>query len=55
LQCDSQKISFKDEAFDIVLMMDFVEHLYPDQYIKTCKEVNRVLKPNGEILIYYYM
>jgi ubiquinone/menaquinone biosynthesis C-methylase UbiE len=51
-QCDSQKLPFRDAVFDCVLMMDFVEHLYPQQYVKTCGEVDRVLKPAGEVLIY---
>lgn len=47
---NSQKLNFKNESFDIILMVDVIHHLENIQ--KIFKELNRVLKPRGRIIIY---
>jgi 2-polyprenyl-3-methyl-5-hydroxy-6-metoxy-1,4-benzoquinol methylase len=42
-------LPFSDEAFDLVLMLDVIEHLY--QRTHALREVQRVLKPNGILLL----
>lgn len=40
---------YKKEEFDVITMTDIIEHL-PDNH-KFMKEINRILKPNGVVLI----
>ncbi len=48
-QADITKLPFKSEAFDRIIFLDVIEHT-PDT--SSCvKEAQRVLKPNGRILI----
>ncbi|MFH1833030.1 MAG: class I SAM-dependent methyltransferase [Candidatus Levyibacteriota bacterium] len=48
--CDlSEKIPFKDKSFDMVFSSESIEHFVnPDKFLR---EVNRVLKPKGIIVI----
>lgn len=43
------KLPFKENTFDIVLMLDVIEHVKNDN--KAMAEAKRVLKPNGLLLI----
>lgn len=43
---DGEKIPFKDESFDIILMFDVIEHIQNIQYYLN-NEVYRVLKKDG--------
>lgn len=45
-------LPFRDETFDSVLMLDLVEHLYPDQLLASLREVLRVLKPRGRLVVH---
>lgn len=51
-QADVTSLPFKKDQFDLVVCADLVEHLYPKEFLKMLKEVRRVLKPGGKILIY---
>lgn len=46
----AEKLPFADESFDIVTALDVVEHL--DDDIAGLKEMNRVLKKDGQTLIF---
>lgn len=46
---DATKLPFKDSTFDIVLMLDILEHLKDDG--KTINEARRVLKEDGILMI----
>jgi len=50
LQGDIQNMNFADSFFDVVLLNEVLEHI-PDQYAGL-KEVNRVLKPGGTLLVF---
>jgi len=49
---DCSNVPLADESFDKVLCADLVEHLYPEEYLATVREAHRVLKADGEIIIY---
>lgn len=42
-------IPLKDNQFDCVLALDFLEHI--DDDIRIVKEINRILKTNGKVII----
>lgn len=45
-------LPYLDGTFDAVLMLDIVEHLYPDELLATFREVLRILKPRGRLVIH---
>jgi SAM-dependent methyltransferase len=50
VRCDiTKRLPFKDNSFDTVLLSDVLEHIPDPQY--PMKEVARILKPNGSVLI----
>ncbi|RJP72841.1 MAG: class I SAM-dependent methyltransferase [Candidatus Abyssobacteria bacterium SURF_17] len=49
---DSTDMRFDDGTFDLCLMLDIIEHLYPPALEKTLNEVHRVLKPGGRLIIH---
>lgn len=44
-------LKFKDNSFDTVTMMDVIEHIPKETEVKCLKEISRVLKPNGYLII----
>ena len=46
-----QTLPFEDQSFDIVLLLDTLEHLVDQQ--KILNEVNRILKSDGKLIISY--
>lgn len=44
-------LKFKSNSFDTVTMMDVIEHIPKGTEAKCLKEVKRVLKPNGYLII----
>lgn len=52
IQADAKMLPFRSNSFDRLFMLDFVEHLYPDELIQSMNEVYRVLKPGGKIVIH---
>lgn len=49
LNCDAEELSFKDQSFDGVLVVDLVPHLHSTK--KLLAEIRRVLKPKGLLFI----
>jgi 2-polyprenyl-3-methyl-5-hydroxy-6-metoxy-1,4-benzoquinol methylase len=47
-----KKISYHDKSFDVVFMIDVVEHLYPEELKQAFLEIKRVLKPDGKVIIH---
>ncbi|MFA6096450.1 MAG: class I SAM-dependent methyltransferase [Candidatus Paceibacterota bacterium] len=45
------KLPFQDSAFDLVLALDTLEHLYDEEGV--LKEVFRILKADGKVIISY--
>ncbi|MCL4354085.1 oligosaccharide flippase family protein [Patescibacteria group bacterium] len=52
LLMDSKKLSFKDSFFDMVILTDVVEHLYPEELDLVFAEIRRVLKAEGLVVIH---
>lgn len=44
-------IPFKDKKFDVVLALDVLEHFEIEKCMKGLKEINRVLKSNGQFIL----
>ncbi|MBC8332518.1 MAG: methyltransferase domain-containing protein [Anaerolineae bacterium] len=51
-QADAQKLPFPAAQFDVIFMLDVVEHLTPHQLNRTLQEVNRTLQPGGRLIIH---
>lgn len=49
---NAKNLEFKDDTFDVVFMLDIVEHLYPWELKAALAEACRVLKPGGELIIH---
>ena len=49
---DAKKLKFKNSYFDLVIMTDVVEHLYPEELDLVFKEIKRVLKSKGKLVIH---
>ena len=45
-----KRLPFEDDSFDLVTSLDVVEHL--DDDVAGLKEMRRVLRPNGRILLF---
>lgn len=46
---DGEKLPFRNNCFDFIIALDVLEHVYDTQ--NAFKELSRVLKPQGKILI----
>lgn len=51
-QASALYLPFEDNVFDRVLMLDIVEHLYPEELATALLEARRVLKPGGRLVIH---
>lgn len=49
---DAKKLDFPDESFNVVIMLDVVEHLYDWELNRAVDEAHRVLKQKGRLLIH---
>lgn len=49
---DAKNLRFKNSSFDIVILTDVIEHLYPRELDIVFKEVKRVLKRDGKIVVH---
>jgi SAM-dependent methyltransferase len=51
-QMDVKALTFEDGFFDVVFMMDVVEHLYPAELEAAFRELRRVIKPGGRLVLH---
>ncbi|MGC9347801.1 MAG: class I SAM-dependent methyltransferase [Anaerolineae bacterium] len=51
-QASALYLPFEPESFDRVLMLDIVEHLYPQELALAFSEAYRVLKPGGRVVVH---
>ena len=52
LRMDATHLGFKDSSFDAVALIDVIEHLDDDDAQLVLKEIERVLKRDGRIVIH---
>jgi 2-polyprenyl-3-methyl-5-hydroxy-6-metoxy-1,4-benzoquinol methylase len=52
LLMNARKLEFEDKAFDVLLLSDIVEHLYPEELAETLSEAARVLRPGGRMVLH---
>jgi ubiquinone/menaquinone biosynthesis C-methylase UbiE len=48
----SDHLPFANGSFDIVFMLDIVEHLYPEELSRTLYEAQRILRTGGQLIIH---
>lgn len=51
-QASALSLPFEPETFDRVLMLDIVEHLYPEELSVALREAHRVLRPGGRLVVH---
>lgn len=52
LQEDIKEVSFEDNQFDVIFLLDVVEHLYPEEVEMVLKKVFKMLKEEGVLVIH---
>ena len=50
-QMDATLLAFEDNSFDLVFISCTLQHITPDDVVKVLKEVLRVLKSNGSLVV----
>lgn len=48
---DAGNLPFSNSYFDTIMLMDVIEHLPKGSEIETLKEIHRVIKPRGNLII----
>lgn len=51
-QADAKLLPFASGVFDRVLMFDVIEHLHPWEVQEAMREIHRVLKPDGRLIVH---
>lgn len=51
-ESDVQNIQKPNESFDIIFCLDVIEHLKEDVYLKMIKELYRVLRKGGIVIVF---
>ena len=51
LQMDAKRLEFHSNSFDLVISIDVFEHLYKEELEIVMKEIKRVLKPGGKLIV----
>jgi len=49
--CDIKNLPYNDNFFDVIFLIEVIEHIDPDEVNKIIKELDRVLKNSGKIII----
>lgn len=52
IQMDIKKLDFDDDMFDLVTGFDIIEHLHDWELRIAIKEIKRVLKPSGKLILH---
>jgi ubiquinone/menaquinone biosynthesis C-methylase UbiE len=49
---DAKNLKFKNNYFDLVVMTEILEHVYPDEQVKIFSDIGRVLKEDGFVFFH---
>lgn len=52
IQADAKSIPFSDESFDRIFILDLIEHLHDWELRTALRELHRLLKPGGYVVIH---
>ena len=52
VRMDATSLAFRAEAFDVALMLDFVEHVHQPQLERAFGQLQHALKPGGRLIIH---
>ncbi len=52
LRSSALDLPLADDYFDVAYMLDVVEHLYPHELERSFREIHRVLKPGGRLIVH---
>lgn len=52
LEMDAKKLEFDNDMFDLIILTDVVEHLYPEELDMVFREIKRVLKNGGIVVMH---
>ena len=52
IQADARRLPLEDGIADLVTMLDFVEHLTPEEFHQALLEARRILAPGGRVLVH---
>lgn len=50
--CDAERLDFEDNSFDTAFLMDVVEHVSEGELHTVFREIRRILKPDGKLIIH---
>lgn len=51
-QSNARQLPYANATFDLIVMLDIVEHLHPYELQEAFREANRVLHPKGTLLVH---
>jgi SAM-dependent methyltransferase len=51
-RADARYLPFKDSTFDLIVLLDIVEHLYPAELRTALRDVHRILKADGSLIVH---
>jgi ubiquinone/menaquinone biosynthesis C-methylase UbiE len=51
LDANSSKMPFEDNTFDVITLIEVIEHIHPYVVMRIFEELKRVLKPDGRFIV----